>query len=108
MVVGPVHDHTPAYRLVALDTEPPKPGLVRVAEGSGAAIELEVWELPPVGLASLLAQLPPPMAFGPVTLDDGSVVTGFLCEPAALDGAVDITAHGGWRAYLASGATPPP
>ncbi len=97
----------PSYRLVALDTVPPKPGLVRVADGPGAAIEIEVWELPPVGLASLLAQLPPPMALGPVVLADDSVVTGFLCEPAALDGALDITAHGGWRPYLASGGPSP-
>jgi allophanate hydrolase len=97
----------PSYRLVALDTEPPKPGLVRVADGPGAAIEVEVWELPPVGLASLLAQLPAPMALGPVVLADGSAVTGFLCEPAALEGALDITAHGGWRSHLASGGPTP-
>ena len=97
----------PSYRLVALATEPPKPGLVRVADGPGSAIEVEVWELPPVGLASLLAQLPPPMALGPVVLADGTVVTGFLCEPVALDGALDITASGGWRSYLASGGPTP-
>jgi allophanate hydrolase len=93
----------PSYRLVALDTEPPKPGLVRVAGGVGDAIEVEVWDLPPTGLASLLAQLPPPMTFGPVTLADGTVVTGFLCEPAGLEGAADITAYGGWRAFRAAG-----
>jgi allophanate hydrolase len=27
-------------------------------------------------------------------------VVGFLCEPLALEGALDITATGGWRAYL--------
>jgi allophanate hydrolase len=90
------------YRLHALDTEPPKPGLVRV-DKDGASIEVEVWELPPVGFAELVAALPPPMVVGPVRLDDGSLVTGFLCEPAALDGTPDITAHGGWLAYLAHG-----
>jgi hypothetical protein len=25
---------------------------------------------------------------------------GFICEPCALENAVDITAHGGWRAWL--------
>jgi allophanate hydrolase len=88
------------YRLYRLDTEPPKPGLVRVDRG-GAAIEGELWLLPPAGLASLLAALPPPMALGRVRLADGSEPIGFLCEPAAVDGAADITRHGSWSAYLA-------
>jgi allophanate hydrolase len=91
------------YRLHALNTEPPKPGLVRVAAGgAGASIEVEVWELPPVGFADLVAALPPPMAVGPVRLADGSQVTGFLCEPIALEGAPDVSSHGGWLAYLAA------
>ena len=89
------------YRLHALPTTPPKPGLVRVADG-GAAIGAEVWELPAAGLGRLVAALPSPMAIGTVRLADGSTVPGFLCEPAALHGAPDITHHGGWRAYLAA------
>jgi allophanate hydrolase len=92
----------PEYRLVALATDPPKPGLIRVADGQGAAVDVEVWDLPPAGLASFLAVLPRPMTLGPVTLADGSVITGFGCEPGAIDGAPDITAFGGWRAYLGS------
>ena len=38
---------------------------------------------------------------GTVTLDDGTEVKGFVAEPRALDGAEDITALGGWRAYVA-------
>ena len=91
----------PDYRLYALDTVPAKPGLVRVPLG-GAAVEAEVWELPAAGLGRLVAGLPEPMALGGVRLADGTRVTGFLCEPAALAGAEDITAHGGWRAYLAA------
>ncbi|MER6785897.1 allophanate hydrolase [Streptomyces sp. NPDC000658] len=92
----------PVYRLHALRTSPPKPGLVRVGaeDGSGAAIETEVWRLPAEGLGSLLAALPRPMALGPVELADGARVPGFLCEPSALADAEDITAYGGWRAYL--------
>ncbi|CAG6397477.1 allophanate hydrolase [Streptomyces cocklensis] len=89
----------PSYRLYALDTVPPKPGLVRVAE-KGAAVEAEVWELAPAALGALLAALPRPMALGRVALRDGCEVTGFLCEPEALAGAEDITAFGGWRRYL--------
>ncbi|MFE4700188.1 allophanate hydrolase [Streptomyces sp. NPDC056738] len=87
------------YRLHALATTPPKPGLVHVGAG-GAAVEAEVWSLPADGLGRLLATLPRPMALGSVELADGTHVPGFLCEPGALDGAPDITRHGGWRAYL--------
>ncbi|MEU9051858.1 allophanate hydrolase [Streptomyces sp. NPDC048384] len=91
----------PVYRLHALPTSPPKPGLVHVGPGAGgAAIEAEVWRLPAEGLGRLLADLPRPMALGRVELADGSHVPGFLCEPAALAGAEDITSYGGWRAYL--------
>jgi allophanate hydrolase len=89
----------PAYRLYALDTLPPKPGLVRVGEGGGA-IEAEVWQLPAEGLGALLAALPRPMALGSVELADGSFVTGFLCEPQAAEGAREITSFGSWRAYV--------
>jgi allophanate hydrolase len=91
----------PAYRLYALDTAPPKPGLVRVAQ-DGAAIEAEVWELTAAALGALTAALPRPMALGSVELADGARVPGFLCEPQALSQARDITRYGGWRAFLAS------
>ena len=45
------------------------------------------------------------MALGEVELDDGRAVVGFLCEPLALEGAEDITAAGGWRAYRAQVST---
>jgi allophanate hydrolase len=89
------------YRLYALDTVPPKPGVVRVA-ADGASLPGEVWELSPAALGTFLAAIPQPMALGEVELDDGSTVVGFLCEPLALEGARDITATGGWRAYLAT------
>ncbi|MFE2887523.1 allophanate hydrolase [Streptomyces sp. NPDC059272] len=91
----------PVYRLHALPTTPPKPGLVHVGEG-GAAIETEIWRLPAEGLGRLLAALPRPMTLGSVQLSDGTSAPGFLCEPAALDNAEDITTHGGWRSYLRS------
>ncbi|MET8131112.1 allophanate hydrolase [Streptomyces sp. NPDC005251] len=87
------------YRLHALATSPPKPGLVHVGAG-GSAVEAEVWSLPADGLGRLLAALPRPMTLGSVELADGSSVPGFLCEPGALDGAPDITEYGGWRAYV--------
>ncbi|MGW0333565.1 allophanate hydrolase [Streptomyces sp. NPDC003011] len=89
----------PVYRLHALRTDPPKPGLVHVGEG-GSPVETEVWRLPAEGLGRLLTALPRPMALGSVELADGSRVPGFLCEPGALEGAPDITEYGGWRTYL--------
>jgi allophanate hydrolase len=96
----------PAYRLYALATDPPKPGLVRVASG-GVAVEGELWGLPAAALGSFLAALPAPMALGQVTLEDGRDVVGFQCEPAVLDGAPDISEHGSWLAYLAAGPSRP-
>ncbi|KQW01902.1 allophanate hydrolase [Streptomyces sp. Root369] len=89
----------PVYRLHALRTTPPKPGLVHVGEG-GAEIEAEVWRLPAEGLGRLLTALPRPMTLGSVQLADGTEVPGFLCEPSALRDATDITSYGGWRSYL--------
>lgn len=92
------------YALYLLETVPPKPGLVRLAAG-GQAIEAELWELPPAGLASFLEELPSPMALGSVRLADGTTSTGFLVEPAAVVGARDITHFQGWRNFLLSAET---
>jgi allophanate hydrolase len=90
------------YRLYALaGTTPPKPGLVRVTDGTGEGIEVEVWELSEAGFGSLVAAVPAPLAIGTVTLADGEPVKGFLCEAHAIQGAEDISAWGGWRAYRA-------
>lgn len=88
-----------AYRLVALDTVPPKPGLVRVGEG-GASIVGGLWQVPIAALGTFLAELPAPMNLGQIELRAGSFVTGFGCDAASAVGARDITEHGGWLAYL--------
>jgi allophanate hydrolase len=93
----------PCYRMYTLPTDPPKPGLVRVPVGDGAAgIEVEVWTLTPIEFAAFVDHVPAPLVIGRVLLEDGSDVAGFLCEPIALDGARDITEFGGWRAYRAA------
>lgn len=102
MLVGRT-ETAPDYRFYALaGTVPPKPGLLRVAPGTGARVALEVWEMPVEHYGSFVALIPAPLGIGTLTLDDGSSVQGFVCEPAALDGALDISHHGGWRAYLQS------
>jgi allophanate hydrolase len=65
-----------------------------------------VYELPQDSLGSFLALIPSPLGLGSVELADGSWVKGFICEPAGLVGAQDISALGGWRAYMASRARP--
>jgi allophanate hydrolase len=91
----------PRYRLHALaNTTPPKPGLELVA-GGGAAIEVEVYALAPESFGRFVASVPRPLAIGRLELQDGSEVSGFVCEPAALADATDITSYGGWRAWCA-------
>ncbi len=93
----------PDYRFYALaGTVPPKPGLLRVAAGEGARIKLELWEMSVENYGSFVALVPAPLGIGTLQLADGSSVQGFLCEAQALQGALDITHFGGWRAYLAS------
>lgn len=90
----------PAYKLFAMaNSTPPKPALIHA--GEGAAIEVEVYELPVAAFGSFVVEVPPPLAIGTVTLEDGSLVKGFVAEPRAIEGAEDITALGGWRAYIA-------
>lgn len=91
----------PDYRLFALAGGPPfRPGLLRVSDG-GAALAVEVWAMPIARLGEFLLTIPAPLGLGTVRLADGSTATGFLVESAGVDGAEDITALGGWRAYLA-------
>jgi allophanate hydrolase len=92
----------PDYKLYAMaQTQPPKPALIHADGQAGAAIEVEVYELDLEAFGSFVAEVPPPLAIGSVTLEDGSTVKGFVAEPRAMTGAEDITALGGWRAYIA-------
>jgi len=90
----------PEYRLFALaGTVPSKPGLARV-ESDGRSIALEVWDVPLGTFGAFVAEIPPPLGIGSVTLASGAVVKGFICEGAALATACDISEFGGWRDYL--------
>ncbi len=88
----------PHYRLFAL-ADGKRPGMVRDRE-QGAAIGVEVWDLPHAEVGSFLAGIPAPLGLGKVELEDGRWLTGFICEEYGLQGAEDITAFGGWRAWL--------
>ncbi len=92
----------PHYRLYALaGTRPPKPGLLRVKEGAGVSIEIEIWALSESAFARFVAAIPPPLSIGTLELSDGRAVKGFLVEAEAVAGARDISSFGGWRAFVA-------
>ncbi len=90
------------YRLYALPGKSPqRPGLIRVNPNeAGAAIEVEVWELPECEFGSFTANIPAPLGIGRITLANGETVQGFLCEHYAIINAEDISHLGGWRNYL--------
>jgi len=95
----------PDYKLYALQTAPPKPGMLRVEAGQGSAVELEIWSLSAAAFGKFVNAIPAPMAIGTIRLADGRIVKGFLVEPEALRDARDITAYGGWRKYMTEKAT---
>jgi allophanate hydrolase len=96
----------PDYRLFALaGTSPPKPGLLRVADGKGAVIELEIWGLGIAEFGRFVAAVPAPLSIGTIKLRDGRTVKGFLVEAEAVAGARDISNHGGWRKFAADAST---
>lgn len=92
-----------AYRLVALDTQPRKPGLVRAGPGAGAPIAGEVWRLSAGALGRMLARLPAPMSLGQVELADGTWVVGFGCTAESGAAGSEITSAGGWVNALRQG-----
>jgi allophanate hydrolase len=96
------------YRLYALaQSHPAKPGMLRVAQGAGVRIEIEVWALPAEHYGRFVAAAPAPLSIGTIRLADGRSVQGFLVEAEALTDARDISRFGGWRAFLANREVPP-
>ncbi|MFZ5733110.1 MAG: allophanate hydrolase [Pseudomonadota bacterium] len=93
----------PDYKLYALAGGPPyRPGLMRVAAGTGSPIATEVWAISPEGLGSFMTGVPAPLGIGTTRLADGTSPKGFIVENEGIAGATDISAHGGWRNYIAS------
>lgn len=89
----------PAYRLWTINDE--HPAMLRVTDGTGVKVAVEVWSVPTIGLAGILLNEPPGLCIGKVRLEDGSIVLGVLGEPALVEGHREITEFGGWRGYLA-------
>ena len=58
--------------------------------------------MPPDGFGRFIAAIPPPLSIGSLKLADGRLVKGFLVEAEAVASARDISAYGGWRAFVAA------
>ncbi|MCU1548100.1 MAG: allophanate hydrolase [Arthrobacter sp.] len=100
------HARTAArYRMVSLDTQPPKPGVYRSEDG--AELVAERWLLADAALGQFLAALPEPMLLGSVRLSDGSSAVGFACDAVAATHGTDITRYGDWLAARAAARSGP-
>ncbi|MZR29493.1 glutamyl-tRNA amidotransferase [Sneathiella sp. DP05] len=92
----------PHYRLWSIEDR--HPAMQRVEQG-GVSVELEVWEVPAGGLASVLMEEPAGLCIGKIELSDGETVLGVIGEAALCEGQREITEYGGWRAYCADRET---
>jgi allophanate hydrolase len=98
----------PDYQLFALgEAEPRRPGLLRVAAGTGAAIEVETWALSAEAFGRFVAAVPPPLSIGSIRLGGGGLVKGFLVEAEGVAGARNISSFGSWPAFVAAGRRKP-
>ncbi len=86
----------PTYRLWSIGDR--HPAMIRVRSG-GVGVAVEVWSVPPAGLASILCKEPPGLSIGKITLADGSEVLGVLGEPILCEGEKEISHYGSWRDY---------
>jgi hypothetical protein len=89
----------PAYRIYSINDR--HPGMVRVPTG-GVSVAVEVWAVPPEGLASILLKEPPGLCIGKISLLSGEETLGVVAEPILCEGMHEISEHGGWRAYRAN------
>lgn len=81
------------YKLFLLDTTPEKPGLFRTLT-DGNSIDVDVYEIPVSKIGQFMERVKDPLVIGDITLCDGRVVKGFLCQQYACEKATDITEKG--------------
>lgn len=89
------------YRFYAVRGE--FPGLVPATDGTGGAVQGELYEIPEdVWQRSLAPAEPSELDLGEIQLDDGSTVFALVLDLRRVspDDVEDITEFGGWRAYL--------
>ena len=85
------------------------PGLLAVDAG-GAAIAGELYDVPMDQLRNLVMTEPPELELSIVELDGGELSFGMVVRAGEQSsaGVVDITEHGGWRAYRHAAAAEQP
>ena len=76
------------YRLWSIGDQ--YPGMVRDEE-LGHSIELEIWEISPEALVTILQKEPPGLCIGRIELANGEMVLGVLAEPYIVSGQKEIT-----------------
>lgn len=81
------------YELYRLPTDPVKPGMMKTG-GKGNHIQVALYALPVENWGRFLARVKEPLVLGDITLDDGRVVKGFLCQGYAAENAENITERG--------------
>lgn len=89
----------PHYRLFSLSGFP-----VLVDDPSGRSLAAQVWHVPAELWETIVASEPPEMTPHAVELDDGRRVETLVGTLAFVEarGGVEVTEHGGWRAYRLS------
>ncbi|MCR0981025.1 allophanate hydrolase-related protein [Roseomonas populi] len=93
----------PRYRLWSIADR--FPGMLHAPAG-GAAIGAELYAVPRAGFAGIVESEPDGLCVGRVLLSDGTAPLGVLAEPRLVEGRTEITAHGGWRAYVLAQGIP--
>jgi len=89
---------TATYKLVWLEDEPARPGLVYT--GKGRSIEVDIYHLPIKAWGSFIANIKSPLGIGDIHLADGRIVKGFLCEDYFASRVKDISTFGGFRKFV--------
>jgi gamma-glutamylcyclotransferase (GGCT)/AIG2-like uncharacterized protein YtfP len=94
----------PCYRLWSINDK--YPAMIQVApeDPDAAAIDVEVWSVPALGLAYILDGEPPGLTIGKIKLEDERIVFGVIAEPMTVKNMREITSFGGWRNYIKSQA----
>jgi hypothetical protein len=93
----------PLYRLWSVGDR--HPGMIRFGSG-GASVLAELYAVPRAGFATVVEEEAPGLCVGRVRLEDATAPLGVLIEPWRVEGMVEITSYGGWRAYVAAKAIP--
>jgi gamma-glutamylcyclotransferase (GGCT)/AIG2-like uncharacterized protein YtfP len=95
----------PRYRVHSIDDV--HPGMYRLEDGEegGHAVEGELYLVDEAVWQTIEASEPPHLYRGDVVLETGEHVWGILYPRKLAEGHhPDISAHGGWRAYMRSDA----